>query len=197
MTVNKKELILNVTLVCGLGSSIPIIGTWMFQRWAKKLKKRITTEFPNSIVNIYSSDGNDMSWMGRAFNTESFNILNNVNYLNVIIGHSNGFRDGLKYINYRAKTPVQIGYNNVIDYFCGIDMTLAYQNRHLIKHIKHFHCFYGALQREPLKKLSKSIGSICQTKIKSGHIAMANDNKVQGAIMQDLATIYRQESYKL
>jgi len=138
MTVNKKELILNVTLVCGLGSSIPIIGTWMFQRWAKKLKKRITTEFPNSIVNIYSSDGNDMSWMGRAFNTESFNILNNVNYLNVIIGHSNGFRDGLKYINYRAKTPVQIGYNNVIDYFCGIDMTLAYQNRHLIKHIKHF-----------------------------------------------------------
>lgn len=165
-----------IVLLTGLGSSFPLVG-WFLTRWATKLKKRINKKYENRndvMVIVASSDGRGEQ-AAHDFIRNEF-ISGKIKTL-TIVGHSNGFRDGLK-------MAANISPNSV-DYFAGIDMTLGEFRAMATNNIKRFHEFHAMLETADFapdfdKRKHK------YWPINKGHTAAASDKFVQDKIFNTI-----------
>lgn len=167
----------HVILITGLGSSLPFIGR-IWTAWAVKLEKRLKEHFKGSkdvIITRVSADlrGEDAA-LSKLRKDKTNDRLGKV----CIVGHSNGFRDGLNISH-------AIGLDTPIDYFAGIDMTLGELGAKAYGNIQLFHEFHAKLATANFDK-SFDMDNHHIWQINKGHTAAASDRFVQNKIFETI-----------
>jgi len=167
-----------VILVTGLLSSFPLFS-WWFKSWARKLKKRINKKYPDVEVVVVTSDGRRAVhnvWLKLRTDAEN-RRLGKV----VICGHSNGYRDGL----FLADDI----YPHQVEYFGGIDLTLADNDVEVPGNVKVFDNFHATLTEAP--KFSKKFkGEYTKFKIDDSHIGSASNRFVQDKMFTQIRRVF-------
>lgn len=171
-----------VVFVTGLASSIPFIGR-IWQAWAYRLEKLLIKKIgrrSDVTITICSSDGRgEKKALDLIRRTRDHGNLESV----CIVGHSNGFRDGLRMCE--ALYP-----DTKIDYFAGIDMTLGEFGAEAYGNIQLFHEFHAVLEKADFHKSFKKTKKNYQyTRIRKGHTAAASDTFVQETIAGHIAGV--------
>ena len=157
-------------IVClsGAGSSTWFFGR-KFTKWARMLEKRFTAHYGSRV---------EMILLSSDFNGEKqlYALLKRLGKGDkiVILTHSNGFRDGLREI---AKAKV------TVNYFAGIDMTLAEGNVKVTNYIKYFDEFHAKLNKANFAPDFKNIKNYYQ--VKGSHVASASSKFVQDKIFDN------------
>jgi len=169
----------HVILITGLGSSIPFIGR-IWTAWARKLENRFKAHFKGRkdiTITRVSADGNGEA---KALNLLRRDKTNGTLGKVAIIGHSNGFRDGL---NMAASIR-----NSPIDFFGGIDMTLGEFGAQAYGNIKLFHEYHAQLAYADFHHtFDKSNHHIWE--IRKDHTAAASDRFVQNNIFENVVKV--------
>lgn len=176
----------HVIFITGLGSSLPFIGC-IWTAWARKLEKRFRKHYGRRADTQYTRVSSDGKGEQKALDilrrARDRKMLGKV----CIIGHSNGFRDGLLIAaDIRAK----------VDYFAGIDMTLDDDDVEVPANVRLFHEFHAILKKAVLSKGFKSQGRDWEFwQINKGpvmpHTRAASDKFVQGMIFKTITGIIK------
>ena len=169
----------HIVLITGLGSSIPWFG-YFWTRWARKLQKRLEKFYAlrkDVTIHRVSADGR--------FERKAFDAIRADRRKGrlgdiAIVGHSNGFRDGLRQAEaLYPHTPIR--------YFAGIDMTLGEFGALAYGNIEYLDEFHGVLQRADFHasfRQNKRIHRYQETK--AAHTASASLPWVQNHIFKQI-----------
>lgn len=171
----------HIIMVTGLGSSLPWIGR-IWTVWARKLEKRFETHYKGrkdvKITRVSADGKGEAAALNLLRRDKTKGTLGKV----AIIGHSNGFRDGL---NMAATIKADV------DYFAGIDMTLGEFGAEATNNIQLFHEFravYGTKENADFAK-DFDMSKYKQWSIRNFHTAAASDKFVQATIFNTIKGI--------
>lgn len=169
-----------ISLVTGLGSSIPLFGG-IWTAWARKLEKRFKAKYPDEsdvLIMRASSDGNGEDKIFKAiFQLYKQGLLGKV----CCVGHSNGVRDTLLEIETLYPHKVQFDYVAAIDQAL-LDSFFSSEAWGNILHLDEFHAKLEYVNIHSTFKKEKRVHQLYE--IKKGHTAAASDPFVQDRIFQ-------------
>lgn len=169
----------HLVLISGLGSSLSFFGA-RYRAWARKLEKRLGP-LPWTTVYEVSSDGSGEKDALQAI------VKDKARGRVIIIGHSNGARDGLF-------MATMFHYMNIkVDYFASLDMTLGEFGAEAHGNIQYLDEFHARLQTVDFHPSFKpSAANYHKWEINSGHVAMASHPTVQDRIYKKVKEVLGQ-----
>lgn len=177
----------HIILITGLFSSIPILG-YVWTVWARMLQKRLTKHYAGRvdcgirtgvIIHRVSADGRGEK---KAFDAVRLDRKRGVLGKVAIVGHSNGFRDGLR--GAELLHPL-----TEVCFFAGIDMTLGENGAEVFGNISNFIEFHGVLEYADLhKSFHPTPKNYSLRETERGHTASASLAWVQDIIFRGITS---------